>query len=150
MSTRPSSWPTATSELLPTTLFSIANQYPDLIYAEYFDDLQDLASGHRKVTYREFAIAVHGLAWWIEENVGKSSVRDGKKTIVYILGVGEHRCWIHGMSRLHGAMATQELFVSAFVQPQEYPSRELTPLLSRCSFLLPATAPNPSPASLTK
>jgi hypothetical protein len=84
MSTRPSSWPTATGELLPTTLFSIANQYPNLIYAEYFDDLQNLARGYRKVTYREFANAVYGLAWWIEENVGKSSIGDGTKTIVYI------------------------------------------------------------------
>jgi hypothetical protein len=84
MSTRPASWPTATGELLPTTLFKIASRYPDLIYAEYFDDPANLAKGHRKVTYRDFANAVHTLAWWIEENVGRPSVGDGRETMVYM------------------------------------------------------------------
>jgi hypothetical protein len=84
MSTRPTSWPTATSELLPTTLFKIASQYPDLIYAEYFSDPENIAKGHRKITYRDFANAVHTLAWWIEENVGKPSVGDGRETMVYM------------------------------------------------------------------
>jgi acyl-CoA synthetase (AMP-forming)/AMP-acid ligase II len=84
MSTRPKSWPTATGELLPTTLFKIANLYPDIVWVEYFSDSQDIAKGHRKVTYREFANAVHALAWWIEENVGKPTVGDGRETMVYI------------------------------------------------------------------
>jgi hypothetical protein len=58
--------------------------YPDIVWVEYFSDSQDIAKGHRKVTYREFANAVHALAWWIEENVGKPTVGDGRETMVYI------------------------------------------------------------------
>ncbi|KAH4069535.1 hypothetical protein HBH98_067900 [Parastagonospora nodorum] len=84
MSSRPETWPDATGDLLPNTLFKIAEQYPDLVYAEYFTDPVDIAKGHRKVTYRDFANAVHTTAWWIEENVGKPKIKDGSETIVYL------------------------------------------------------------------
>jgi hypothetical protein len=84
MSSRPDTWPDATEELLPNTLFKIAEQYPDLVYAEYFTDPVDIAKGHRKVTYRDFANAVHATAWWIEENVGKPKIQNGSETIVYL------------------------------------------------------------------
>jgi acyl-coenzyme A synthetase/AMP-(fatty) acid ligase len=84
MSAQLDSWPQVTNELLPNTLFKIASQHPDLIYAEYFSDPANLANGHRKVTYRDFANAVHALAWWIEETIGKSSIGDGSETMVYI------------------------------------------------------------------
>jgi hypothetical protein len=83
MSERPDTWPSATGELLPNTLFKLAEQYPNLTYAEYFTSSTEIATGHRKVTYREFANAVHATAWWIEENVGKPKVQDGSEAIVY-------------------------------------------------------------------
>jgi acyl-coenzyme A synthetase/AMP-(fatty) acid ligase len=84
MSAQPNSWPQVTDELLPNTLFQIASLHPDVIYAEYFSDPTNLANGYRKVTYQDFASAVHALAWRIEENVGKPSVGDGSETMVYI------------------------------------------------------------------
>lgn len=83
MSARPSSWPQAAGQLLPTALFNIAKQYPDLTYAEYFSDSTNLANGYRKVTYRDLNNAVRAMAWWIDEQVGKPSVGDGSETMVY-------------------------------------------------------------------
>jgi hypothetical protein len=83
MSLRPDTWPSAIGELLPNTLFKIADQYPNVTYAEYITSSTDIAKTHRKVTYREFANAVHATAWWIEENVGKPKVRDGSEAVVY-------------------------------------------------------------------
>jgi hypothetical protein len=83
MSVRPNPWPQASEELLPTTFFRLADQYPDLIYAEFFTDPTNLANGYRRVTFREFANGVHAMAWWIEEHVGKPSVGDGSEAMVY-------------------------------------------------------------------
>jgi hypothetical protein len=83
MSTRPNTWPSATNELLTTTLFKLANQYPELTYAEYFSDPISIANDHRAVTYREFANAVHATAWWIEEIVGKPKGQNGSEAMVY-------------------------------------------------------------------
>ena len=84
MANRPSTWPQSTKELLPHTLFKLADNYPDLTYAEYPRKHASIADGFRKVTYREFSNAVHAFAWWIEKNVGKPRVDDGRETMVYI------------------------------------------------------------------
>jgi hypothetical protein len=84
MSARPDSWPQATGELLPSTLFKLASLHPDLVYAEYFNNPKSVTEGYRKVTYKEFSNAVHTLAWWIEANVGKPSVADGSEAMVYM------------------------------------------------------------------
>jgi hypothetical protein len=84
MSSRPNAWPQVTGELLPNTLFKLANQYPDIVYAEYFSNPKDLANSYHKVTYRDFANAVHTAAWWIEEQVGNPLVADGRETLVYL------------------------------------------------------------------
>ncbi|CAO2652907.1 Nn.00g023180.m01.CDS01 [Neocucurbitaria sp. VM-36] len=84
MATRPSTWPQSTKDLLPHILFKLADQYPGLTYAEYPRDHANIADGFRKATYREVANAVHAFAWWIEKNVGKPKVDDGRETMVYI------------------------------------------------------------------
>ena len=38
ISTQPETWPRATEELLPRTLFKLAKQFPNRHYAEYFTD----------------------------------------------------------------------------------------------------------------
>lgn len=79
----PDPWPRATEKLLPNALFDIADQYPNVLYAEYFTSSTDLAAGYRRVTYKELADGVTQLAWWIEENIGKPEKDDGSQTIVY-------------------------------------------------------------------
>lgn len=83
MASRPETWPTYPDELLPNTLFKLAAQYPDLTYSEY-PRSKDVADGYRKITYKEVANAVHAVAWWIEQNVGKPVVDDGSETLVYM------------------------------------------------------------------
>ena len=84
MAARPQKWPHATNELLPETLFSVAELYPDITYSEYPRNPISAADGYRKITYREVANAVHALAWWIENNVGKPATNEGSETIVYL------------------------------------------------------------------
>jgi hypothetical protein len=83
MAARPKTWPQAAEELLPNTLFRLADQHPDATYAEYFTNPTDLAHGYHKVTFRRFANAVHATAWWIEQHVGKPNVGDGSEAMVY-------------------------------------------------------------------
>lgn len=84
MSTLTDAWPEATSELLPHTLFKLADSHSDMIYAEYFTDSADLTASYRKITYQQYANAVHATAWWIEKNIGKPKVQDGRETLVYL------------------------------------------------------------------
>jgi hypothetical protein len=83
---RPSPWPQATNELLPHTLFKLAAQYPSATYAEFLINPNKIEDAYRKVTFAEVANAVHAMAWWIEENVGKLSEEEktGTQTLVYI------------------------------------------------------------------
>lgn len=81
--TQPQTWPRATEELLPSTLFKLAKQFPNRRYAEYFTDAKNLADGYRKLSLENFANAVHAMAWWIEANVGKPDVANGTETLVY-------------------------------------------------------------------
>jgi hypothetical protein len=81
---RPSIWPQATGELLPHVLFELAVQCPDMTYAMFPSNPANIVEGYRKVTFAQVANAVHAIAWWIEENVGKSEKADGSETLVYI------------------------------------------------------------------
>ena len=83
MANRPESWPQAVDELLPNTLFKLAAQYPDLTYSEY-PRTSNAADGYRKITFKEVANAVHAMAWWIDQNVGKPPKDDGSETLVYM------------------------------------------------------------------
>ncbi|KAF1945066.1 acetyl-CoA synthetase-like protein [Clathrospora elynae] len=84
MSDRPDSWPESRNELLPHTLFKLAEQYPDLTYIKFPKNSNDISAGYRKVTFRQVANAVHAMAWWIERTVGKPDHDDGRETMVYM------------------------------------------------------------------
>lgn len=84
MSERPEQWPHGDKELLPKVLFNLAAQYPDLTYSEYPRNLTSAADGYRRFTFQEVANAVHAVAWWIEQNIGKPAVDDGSETLVYM------------------------------------------------------------------
>lgn len=83
MTSRPRIWPRAVNELLPNTLFRLASQYPDLTYSEY-PRTNKAADGYRKITYKDVANAVHAVAWWIDQNVGKPAKDRGVETMVYM------------------------------------------------------------------
>jgi hypothetical protein len=135
MSSRPDTWPDATGELLPTTLSKIADQYPDLVYAEYFTDAIDIAKGYYKVTYRDFANAVHATAWWIEKHVGKPKVQDGSETMVYF-GPNDLR---------YGMLVLASIMVGYKVRLHDLLSCRILTQHTRCYSHQLVTAPNPSP-----
>ncbi|KAF2035071.1 acetyl-CoA synthetase-like protein [Setomelanomma holmii] len=65
------SWPQINNELLPHTVFRLAELLPNSVHSEHFSDGSDLAN------------AVHATAWWIEKNVGKPRVSNGSEARVY-------------------------------------------------------------------
>lgn len=83
MTCRPDQWPRTTDELLPRILFDLSAQFPDSTYAEY-PITDNVADGYRKITFREVANAVHEVAYWIDNNVGKPVMDDGSETLVYM------------------------------------------------------------------
>lgn len=83
ISTEPETWPRVSEELLPSTLFKLAKQFPNRPYAEYFVDATNVADGYRNLSFENFSNAVHAMAWWIEDHVGKPDIADGTETLVY-------------------------------------------------------------------
>jgi hypothetical protein len=136
MSERPESWPQAAGQLLPTTLFNLAKQYPNLIYAEYFSDSEDVARGYRKVTYEELNNAVHAMAWWIDKNVGKPMIGNGSETMVYF-GPNDLS---YGILVLASIITGYKVCYSC----NHLGDLEMLILCPRCSSHLLATAPKPS------
>ncbi|RYO73516.1 hypothetical protein AA0113_g151 [Alternaria arborescens] len=83
---RPTPWSPPINELLPHTLFRLAAQNPSATYVEFPNDPNRIEDGYRKIAFAEVANAVHAIAWWIEENVGKLSEEEktGEQTLVYM------------------------------------------------------------------
>ncbi|CAA9961776.1 hypothetical protein PTMSG1_05153 [Pyrenophora teres f. maculata] len=71
MTARPAPWPRVTNQLLPHNLFNIAEKYPQITYAEFPRNPLNINEGYRVITFAEVANAVHAIAWWIEQNVGR-------------------------------------------------------------------------------
>ncbi len=68
------------SRLLPQVVDKLSRSDPKRIYAT-FPLSSDLSRGFRDVTMLEIAQAINKLAWWIETNLGRSTVFE---TIAYI------------------------------------------------------------------
>lgn len=68
-------------QLLNNVVDSIARASPDLVYAELPRSPVDLSHGFRQVTYREFANAIDGVAWWLRNSLGLSKTFE---TLTYI------------------------------------------------------------------
>ncbi|KAH8706029.1 hypothetical protein BGW36DRAFT_21546 [Talaromyces proteolyticus] len=57
-------------QLIPHTFDHYARVKPDAIYAEYTVSPISYEHGYRPITFRDFANAVNGLAWWLTETFG--------------------------------------------------------------------------------
>ena len=68
-------------ELVPHVIDILANTTPDAIYAEYPISPTSYDAGFRKVTYRHFANAIDGIAWWLTDTLGAG---ENFETLAYI------------------------------------------------------------------
>ncbi|KAL8721403.1 MAG: hypothetical protein Q9225_001918 [Loekoesia sp. 1 TL-2023] len=75
-----SSQPAYGSRLLPQVLDHLARSKPGRIFASVPKTF-DLTDGFRDVTVSQMSRSVDHLAWWLEENIGKSSTFE---TIAYL------------------------------------------------------------------
>lgn len=58
-------------ELLPHIVDHYAKFKPDQLYAEYPRSPTSYDEGFRPITYRAFANAINGIAWWLTETLGQ-------------------------------------------------------------------------------
>ncbi|KAF2446773.1 NRPS-like enzyme [Karstenula rhodostoma CBS 690.94] len=59
-------------ELLPNIIDHLAKVAPSTPYALYPNSPTTYDEGYRTVTYKDFANAVNGFAWWLSDNLGTS------------------------------------------------------------------------------
>ena len=59
-------------QLLNHLVDGMASVRPESVWAKIPRDSFSYEAGYRKVTYKLMANAVNGLAWWIEDNFGRS------------------------------------------------------------------------------
>lgn len=59
-------------QLLNNVVDRKARLTPDLVYAELPRSPVDLSQGFRQITYRHFANAINGVAWWLRDRLGFS------------------------------------------------------------------------------
>lgn len=62
--------PTPPTRLLNHVVDDIATENPDALYAELPLSPTSFGAGFRKVTYRAFANAINGMAWWLHRTLG--------------------------------------------------------------------------------
>jgi thioester reductase-like protein len=60
-------------ELLPHIVDHYAKFKPDQLYAEYPRSPATYNEGFRPITYRAFANAINGIAWWLTETLGRGN-----------------------------------------------------------------------------
>ncbi|KAE8346860.1 hypothetical protein BDV24DRAFT_174499 [Aspergillus arachidicola] len=58
------------TQLLPHIVDHYAKVKPEAIYAEYPVSLMTYEDGYRPITFRLFANAINGIAWWLTEKLG--------------------------------------------------------------------------------
>lgn len=73
--------------LQPVVIDTRARDEPDKPWASLPIDDYDLSKGFEDISYATFANAINKMAWFIEENIGKSSTFE---TIAY-LGISDIR-----------------------------------------------------------
>ena len=78
---KPTHFDRPSKELLNNVVDRIARVTPDLVYAELPKSPVDLSQGFRQVTYRQFANAIDGMAWWLRDKLGLSETFE---TLTYI------------------------------------------------------------------
>ena len=68
-------------QLLPNIIDGMAKARPGALYAEIPNSPTTYALGYRKVTYRNLANAINGIAWMLEKELGKGK---NHETLAYI------------------------------------------------------------------
>lgn len=63
-------------ELLPTIVDHLSGSKPDALYAEYPVSPWTYNEGYRQITYRDFANAINGVAWWLQKTLGQGNNRE--------------------------------------------------------------------------
>jgi acyl-CoA synthetase (AMP-forming)/AMP-acid ligase II len=74
-------WPNGRKKLLNHIVDDIARAHPNAPYAEIPVSSTSFDQGFRKVSYRAFANAINGMAWWLEKTLGKGQ---SFETLAYI------------------------------------------------------------------
>jgi hypothetical protein len=67
-------------QLLPHIVDGMARSRPEAVYAEYPRNPDTYAEGFTKLTYGAFANVINGLAWSLEDRLGRG---DDFETLVY-------------------------------------------------------------------
>jgi acyl-coenzyme A synthetase/AMP-(fatty) acid ligase len=60
-------------ELTPNIVDQLAKAKPDGAYALYPKSPVTYEEGYRTITYKDFANAINGLAWWLKETLGPAT-----------------------------------------------------------------------------
>lgn len=80
MGSNPTTSPQFGQRLLPTLVDQLATDKPDDLFA-LVPKSNDLNQGFRNITLRDFATCINSVAWWLEDNLGKST---SFETLAYI------------------------------------------------------------------
>ncbi|KAJ5613188.1 NRPS-like enzyme [Penicillium lagena] len=123
-------------ELLPTIVDHYAAVHPDKVYAEYPLSPTSYADGYRKITYRDLANAVNGIARWLNGQLGP--------------GTGEKLTYFGPNDLRYPALAIGAVkagYCMFFTSPRNSIAAHAS-LLKRlnCKTLI---SPNPRPAPIT-
>lgn len=62
---------TTEKKLLNSIVDQLAKENPEFLYAEIPLSPSSLELGFRQVTYRVFANAINGMAWWLDRTLGR-------------------------------------------------------------------------------
>lgn len=68
-------------QLLPNIIDGMAKTRPEAVYAEIPRSLTSYDAGFRKITYRDLANAINGVAWLLEKLLGRAKEHE---TLAYI------------------------------------------------------------------
>lgn len=69
------------NDLIPNIVDHLAKVVPDGPSALYPNSPLTYEHGYRTVTYKDFANVINGLAWWLENSLGRS---DNQDVLAYI------------------------------------------------------------------
>jgi acyl-coenzyme A synthetase/AMP-(fatty) acid ligase len=136
MATKHSKVSNCRDELIPKVVDHLANTMADEPYALYPNSPLTYDHGYRTVTYKDFANAINGIAWWLHKTLGPS---DNFHVLAYI-GPNDVR---YNALMLAATKAGYLVRIS-------FQSHDLVYLQCRLSSLLRATASLPTCRCCTK
>lgn len=63
-------------QLMPTVVDQIAETEPDATWAAVSISPTGIEAGYQDITYQQFANAINGVAWWLEEELGRGDMTE--------------------------------------------------------------------------